>query len=108
MDKKRKKWQEWDEPAREPARLRSGRFGAFRLTRSSGCGYKGRDPCCGDQPMTAPESFQDLMSRVRAGDEAAAVELVRRYEPAIRRTIRARLLDDRLCRAFDSMDVCQS
>jgi RNA polymerase sigma-70 factor (ECF subfamily) len=58
--------------------------------------------------MTAPESFQDLMRRIRAGDEAAAEELVRRYEPAIRRTIRLRLVDDRLARLFDSLDICQS
>src|SRR4051794_19258009 len=58
--------------------------------------------------MPAPESFQALMLRVREGDEAAAVELVRRYEPTIRRTIRLRLVDNRLCRMFDSMDICQS
>jgi RNA polymerase sigma factor (sigma-70 family) len=53
-------------------------------------------------------SFQDLIRRVRAGDGAAAAELVRAYEPAIRRVVRLRLTDARLRRAFDSMDVCQS
>ena len=53
-------------------------------------------------------SFHDLIARVRAGDGAAATELVRRYEPAIRRIVRLRLTDSRLRRAFDSMDVCQS
>lgn len=53
-------------------------------------------------------SFQDLVRRVRAGDEEAARELVRRYEPAIRRAARFRLVDNRLARMFDSMDICQS
>jgi RNA polymerase sigma-70 factor (ECF subfamily) len=53
-------------------------------------------------------SFADLLRRVRDGDEAAAAELVRRAEPAIRRAVRLKLTDPRLRRAFDSMDVCQS
>jgi RNA polymerase sigma factor (sigma-70 family) len=52
--------------------------------------------------------FQDLMQRVRAGDGDAAAELVRRYEPSIRRVVRLRLTDARMRRVFDSMDVCQS
>lgn len=52
--------------------------------------------------------FAELIRRVRAGDQEAAVELVRRFEPAIRRTVRVRLVDNRLRRHFDSMDVCQS
>jgi RNA polymerase sigma-70 factor (ECF subfamily) len=48
------------------------------------------------------------MGRVRTGDQAAAGELVRRYEPTIRRTIRVRLRDQRLGRLLDSMDICQS
>jgi RNA polymerase sigma factor (sigma-70 family) len=58
--------------------------------------------------MSEPSDFHDLIRRVRAGEEAAATELVRRYEPAIRRAVRIRLGDTRLERAFDSMDVCQS
>lgn len=54
------------------------------------------------------DEFQDLWRRVRAGESAAAAELVRRYEPEIRRTIRVRLTDPRLRRVVDSMDVCQS
>jgi RNA polymerase sigma-70 factor (ECF subfamily) len=53
-------------------------------------------------------SFQDLIRRVRSRDEAAATELVRRYEPAIRTVIRAQLTDKSLRRLFDSMDICQS
>src|SRR6516165_10385656 len=48
------------------------------------------------------------MRRVRAGDGAAAEQLVRRYEPTIRRVVRVRLVDARLQRLFDSMDICQS
>src|SRR5262249_13616623 len=49
-------------------------------------------------------AFQDLMRRVRAGDPAAASELVRQYEGEIRRVIRVRL-DARLGRVLDSMDI---
>lgn len=57
-----------------------------------------------------PESppFADFVARIRAGDAQAAVELVRQYEPFIRREIRMNLQDRRLNRVFDSMDVCQS
>src|SRR5580704_19564293 len=58
--------------------------------------------------MPEANDFADLIRRVRSGDEAAATELVQRYEPAIRRAVRIRLSDTRLARAFDSMDVCQS
>jgi RNA polymerase sigma factor (sigma-70 family) len=49
-----------------------------------------------------------LLTRLREGDEEAAVELVRRYELAIRVAIRTNLSDPRLRRQFDSLDVCQS
>jgi RNA polymerase sigma factor (sigma-70 family) len=52
--------------------------------------------------------FLELISRVRAGDEQAVEELLRRYEPAIRRTVRARLRDASLRRLLDSADICQS
>jgi RNA polymerase sigma-70 factor (ECF subfamily) len=58
--------------------------------------------------MAEESSFALLMRRVREGDESAAAELVRRYEPAIRRVARVRLADTRLRRLFDSVDVCQS
>jgi RNA polymerase sigma-70 factor (ECF subfamily) len=57
--------------------------------------------------MTPEPSFSDLIKRVRAGDEAAAAELVQRYEPAIRRSARLRL-NPRLRRVCDSMDLCQA
>src|SRR5437879_1386764 len=59
---------------------------------------------------TMPEelSFVDLVRKVRAGDEQASAELVRRYEPAIRIAVHGRLTDPRLRRLLDSVDVCQS
>jgi RNA polymerase sigma factor (sigma-70 family) len=60
----------------------------------------------GNPPAENP--FQELIGRVRAGDERAAAELVRQYEPAIRRAVRVRLGDTRLGRVLDSVDVCQS
>jgi RNA polymerase sigma-70 factor (ECF subfamily) len=53
-------------------------------------------------------AFGDLLRRVRAGDERAAAELVRSYEPEVRRAVRVRLTDPRLRRVLDSADVCQS
>lgn len=58
--------------------------------------------------MSEPEDFPDLMRQVRGGDPDAAARLVRRYEGVIRRTVRIWLIDARLRRLFDSMDVCQS
>jgi RNA polymerase sigma-70 factor (ECF subfamily) len=58
--------------------------------------------------MPDNDLFADLIRRVRAGEEDAAAELVRRYEPAIRRVVRVHMRDPRLRRVLDSMDVCQS
>ena len=58
--------------------------------------------------MAEELSFIDLVRRVRAGDEAASAELIRRYEPAIRIAVRGRLTDPGLRRLLDSMDICQS
>ena len=58
--------------------------------------------------MPNDESFQELIRRVRRGEEEAAAELVRTYEPEIRRAVRVRLSDPRLGRLLDSMDICQS
>jgi RNA polymerase sigma-70 factor (ECF subfamily) len=49
-----------------------------------------------------------MMCRIRDGDQEAATELVRHYEPTIRRVIRFRLRDTHLKTVLDSMDVCQS
>lgn len=53
-------------------------------------------------------TFIAFVNRIRAGDELAAEELVRKYEPLIRREVRLKLEDRRLTQLFDSMDVCQS
>jgi RNA polymerase sigma-70 factor (ECF subfamily) len=58
--------------------------------------------------MSGDDPFGDLIRHVRAGGEDAAAELVRRYEPAIRRVIRVHLHDPRLRRVLDSTDICQS
>ena len=52
--------------------------------------------------------FAELIRRVRARDEDAAAQLMRRYESAIRRVVRIHLRDSRLRRVLDSMDICQS
>jgi len=56
------------------------------------------------------DRYSEFIRRIRVGDERAAEELVRLYEPEIRREIRGwfRLRDPRLRRVFDSMDICQS
>lgn len=58
--------------------------------------------------MADENTFLELIQRVRAGEEAAAAEVVRRYERALLREIRLRLRDPRLRRALDSGDICQS
>ena len=56
----------------------------------------------------AAVAITELLQRVRSGDAAAAEELVRTYEPELRRAIRVRLTDARLRRMVDSIDICQS
>jgi RNA polymerase sigma factor (sigma-70 family) len=58
--------------------------------------------------MVDAPTFEELIRRVRAGDQDAATVLVRRYEPAIRRAVRFRLADSQLGALLDSMDICQS
>jgi RNA polymerase sigma-70 factor (ECF subfamily) len=54
------------------------------------------------------EDFSGFLSRVRAGDERAAADLVQRYEAVIRREIRLRLTAPSVYRVVDDEDVCQS
>jgi RNA polymerase sigma factor (sigma-70 family) len=62
-----------------------------------------------EEPGNRPASiFADLLAKVRAGDNMAAEELVRRFEPLVRREVRLRMEDERLNRLFDSLDVSQS
>jgi RNA polymerase sigma-70 factor (ECF subfamily) len=58
--------------------------------------------------MTVDRDFADFVARIRARDERAAEELVRKYLPILRREVRLRLHDPDLCRIFDSLDICQS
>jgi RNA polymerase sigma-70 factor (ECF subfamily) len=53
-------------------------------------------------------AFADLIERVRGGDQDAAFELVRRYEPRIRRFVHGRMNDAQLRRVLDSQDIVQS
>lgn len=57
--------------------------------------------------MPVDKTISRFITKIRAGDQDAAAELVRRYEPIVRREIRLRLEDQRLSRLFDSLDVCQ-
>lgn len=52
--------------------------------------------------------IRGLLLRVRQGDGAAAEELVRAYEPELRRVVRVRMTDARLRQIVDSIDICQS
>ena len=58
--------------------------------------------------MSDDSTFRNLLERVRSGEQAAAAELIQRYEPTIRRLVRLRLTDPRLGRVLESMDICQS
>ncbi len=58
--------------------------------------------------MPPDPSFDELIRRVGCGDEEAATQLVREFEPVVRRVARARLREGRARSEFDSMDICQS
>lgn len=58
--------------------------------------------------MELDTSFEDLLDHVRHGDEDAATELVRSYEPEVRRFVHYRLHTSRMRRFLDSLDICQS
>jgi RNA polymerase sigma factor (sigma-70 family) len=58
--------------------------------------------------MLEQAAFDVLIGRIRAGDEQAAAELVRIYEPLVRREVRLQIRDRRLFRLFESRDVSQS
>jgi RNA polymerase sigma-70 factor (ECF subfamily) len=55
-----------------------------------------------------PPPFDELIRRVRAGDQDAAAALVKRYEPHIRRAVRFRLGGARPGALLESIDICQS
>jgi hypothetical protein len=80
---------------------------AVRATPRYKWSYDARDTCLRGR-MADDNSFTGFIERIRAGDEGAAAELVRQFEPVIRLEVRRRLSDPRLYRVFDSMDICQS
>jgi RNA polymerase sigma-70 factor (ECF subfamily) len=60
-----------------------------------------------NRTMSQERAYGDLIRGIRAGEEQAAVEFVRRYETLVRRQVRWYLTDPKLCRLFDPEDVCQ-
>lgn len=58
--------------------------------------------------MAVDRDFATFLDRIRARDEQAAEELLRKYLPILRREVRHRLHHSDLCRLLDSMDICQS
>jgi RNA polymerase sigma factor (sigma-70 family) len=58
--------------------------------------------------MSEDPSFDEMLRRVREGDEQATAEMMRQYAPEVRRFIRYRLTSGHLRRFLDSLDVCQS
>jgi len=52
--------------------------------------------------------FQLLLQRAKIGDQEAAGELMRQFEPFLHREVRLRLEDQRLRQAYDTMDISQS
>jgi DNA-directed RNA polymerase specialized sigma24 family protein len=57
--------------------------------------------------MPEATPFNELIRRVRGGDDAAAAELVRQYEIPVRVELRSRLRHSRLRPVLDSVDVLQ-
>jgi len=82
----------------------------FLLGSRTNKGYKGKlgTEDANTNAMADSTTFTGFIDRIRAGDQHAAAELVRQYEPFIRREVRLHLEDRRLYRVFDSMDICQS
>jgi RNA polymerase sigma-70 factor (ECF subfamily) len=53
-------------------------------------------------------AFDSLLRRVKTGNAEAVDQLIREFEPHIRRAARIRLLDPAVRRIVDSTDICQS
>jgi len=70
--------------------------------------WRAADQGVQESTMGEDESFEELIERVRRGDPHAAGELVRSYEPEVRRFIHYRLTTPSLRRFVDSLDICQS
>lgn len=52
--------------------------------------------------------FEELLQRTRQGDQDAVTELVRLYEPEVRRFVRFRMTNPTMRRFLDSLDISQS
>jgi RNA polymerase sigma factor (sigma-70 family) len=61
-----------------------------------------------EDAVAAEGTFLELMQRLRAGDETAALELHATYADQLRRFIRVRLTQPAMRRQMDSIDICQS
>ena len=87
----------------------SGRYDGRRISNllRINCTYAGSDSTR-LRTMIPNEEFDELITRIRAGDPAAATELVQQFEPQIRREIRLRLTDRQLRQTLDSIDISQS
>jgi RNA polymerase sigma factor (sigma-70 family) len=59
-------------------------------------------------PTIDPAKFSGWLSRLRAGDAAAAGDLVIHVTPVLRRVIRVHLTRLRLLRVIDPLDICQA
>ncbi|MDP1564338.1 MAG: ECF-type sigma factor [Pirellulaceae bacterium] len=54
------------------------------------------------------QDFSTFIERIRRGDSTAAEELLRQYEPLVRRQVRMKLSDTRMSRLYESVDYSQS
>jgi RNA polymerase sigma-70 factor (ECF subfamily) len=57
--------------------------------------------------MPDDTGFLDLIDRLRARDDRAAAEVVRRFEAGLRQAVRVRLTHPALRRRLDPLDICQ-
>ncbi len=58
--------------------------------------------------LSDQDNFHELLRKIKQGDQQAAFELVKSYEPMIRAVVRHRLRNPLMRRQFDSLDICQS
>ena len=56
--------------------------------------------------MASPE-LQEFSQVLQSGDQPAVEELLRQFDPFLRRVIRLLLIDGRLRRAVDTTDIFQ-
>lgn len=54
------------------------------------------------------QDFENFIERIRRGDSSAAEDLMRQYEPLVRRQVRMHMSDSRMTRMYESVDYSQS